>query len=283
MLQHPKLEVLRSALAKIAPNKKLTIAFSGGLDSRFLAFASNFLGFKAHLFHVSGPHITAEETSNAKKWAEKHGFSITVVNLNPLEQKEVSYNSHERCYWCKKRLFQELLKIAESPLCDGTNHSDLSQYRPGLKALQELGIHSPLADCQISKPEIRNIGRNIGLDNVDQPSRPCILTRFPYDQLIVDQEMNAVGKAETAIWDYLNKNHLSPLAFRLRKTAPSAFTLHILERDFENLSDIHRQKLLELVKSIDGNFSSVTIAPQVNLSGYFDQNQRDCRLPRDTK
>lgn len=270
-MPHQKLEALRSELLKIAPTKKIAIAFSGGLDSRFLAFAAQFLGFEVFLIHVNGPHISAEETENAKRWAEEHGFIFQLVKLNPLQRKEVSLNTRERCYWCKKEIFEKLSALTKEPLCDGTNHSDLSQYRPGLRALQELGIHSPLADSKISKQDIRQIGKLIGLDNVDQPSQPCILTRFPYDQIINDREIDAVNQAEDAIKTYLTDKGLGSINFRLRKTISPKFTLHILESDFNNLNPSHITALLRLLKDIDADFSELEIKPLNRLSGYFDR------------
>lgn len=177
MNNDPRLSRLEKVLAEIAPDKRLAIAFSGGLDSRFLSFAAKYLGYTVKLLTVRGPHISAEETAEAVQWAQDNGFEMELLDLNPLQMKAVEFNHTDRCYFCKKHLFLELKRrAADLPLCDGTNHSDLSHYRPGLKALSELKIHSPLAEASFSKQDNREVGALIGLDHWDQAARPCMLT-----------------------------------------------------------------------------------------------------------
>ena len=149
MNNDPRLSRLEKVLSEIAPDKRLAIAFSGGLDSRFLSFAAKYLGYTVKLLTVRGPHISAEETAEAVQWALDNGFEMELLDLNPLQMEAVEFNHTDRCYFCKKHLFLELKRrAADLPLCDGTNHSDLSHYRPGLKALSELKIHSPLAEAE---------------------------------------------------------------------------------------------------------------------------------------
>lgn len=113
------------------------------------------------------------------QWAQDNSFEMELLDLNPLQMEAVVFNHTDRCYFCKKHLFLELKRrAADLPLCDGTNHSDLSHYRPGLKALSELKIHSPLAEAEFSKQDNREVGALIGLDHWDQAARPCMLTRL---------------------------------------------------------------------------------------------------------
>lgn len=191
-------------LSGIAPNKRLAIAFSGGLDSRFLSFAAKYLGYTVKLLTVRGPHISAEETAEAVQWAQDNSFEMELLDLNPLQMEAVVFNHTDRCYFCKKHLFLELKRrAADLPLCDGTNHSDLSHYRPGLKALSELKIHSPLAEAEFSKQDNREVGALIGLDHWDQAARPCMLTRLPYNQKVLASDLTAVGGSRNGYESFL--------------------------------------------------------------------------------
>lgn len=270
MSSDPRLERLNNILCSIAPEKTLAIAFSGGLDSRFLTFAARKLGFKVKAFHVSGPHITKEETQEAEDWCAKQGIELEVLCLNPLEVDEVAFNRHDRCYFCKKRLFSTLLQQAGSvPLCDGTNHSDLSYYRPGLKALEELHIYSPLAEAGMSKQDNREVGKLIGLDHWEQAARPCMLTRLPYNQKVKVQDLSAIAEAETNVSAYLQTLNKGEFRFRLRKVSPDKFEMHIQKEDFEKLSPKEIRAVQQTLSNLHP-FEETEWVPMEKLSGFFD-------------
>ena len=205
------------------------IAFSGGLDSRFLAHTAHQLqpeGVTPLLVHCQGPHVPEEETASAKAFAAARGLPLTLVDFSPTVVAEVRRNDLKRCYHCKKALFSAFLRVQNDlcpenppPLCDGTNASDLGLYRPGLQALQELGIRSPLAEAGLSKDEIRAAARAGGLENPEQQARPCLLTRFVYDLEPTAEALIALGKAEAALADLLGPAE----NFRLRLFPPDAF------------------------------------------------------------
>lgn len=271
MIKDPRLSRLEEVLSEIAPDKRLAIAFSGGLDSRFLSFAAKYLRYTVKLLTVRGPHISPEETSEAVKWAQENGFEMELLDLNPLQMEAVGFNHTDRCYFCKKHLFLELKKRASGlPLCDGTNHSDLSHYRPGLKALKELEIHSPLAEANFSKQDNREVGALIGLDHWDQAARPCMLTRLPYNQKVLASELAAIGETETAMNRFFAGLNKGEIRFRLRKVSPTAFEMHIQKEDFERLSEEERSEAVHLLASFP-LFKSAQWKPMEKLSGYFDQ------------
>ena len=250
MINDPRLSRLEKVLSGIAPNKRLAIAFSGGLDSRFLSFAAKYLGYTVKLLTVRGPHISAEETAEAVQWAQDNSFEMELLDLNPLQMEAVVFNHTDRCYFCKKHLFLELKRrAADLPLCDGTNHSDLSHYRPGLKALSELKIHSPLAEAEFSKQDNREVGALIGLDHWDQAARPCMLTRLPYNQKVLASDLTAVGEAETAMNRFFAGLNKGEIRFRLRKVSPKAFEMHIQREDFDRLSEQERAEAAHLLAS----------------------------------
>jgi len=193
---------LVSLLSKISP---IALAFSGGLDSRFLAHAARLLAADIHLFHATGPHVSAAESVQAKTWAEANGFGFTAVSADPLQLPEVRAGIKERCYYCKRLLFTRLVDAArehfsgQATLCDGSNASDRLLFRPGLKALKELGVRSPLAEASLDKTAIRTIAAASGLDDPNQQARPCMLTRFAYDLAPSHAALIAAAEAEQGI------------------------------------------------------------------------------------
>lgn len=267
-----RIERLKDALLKAAPEHRVSIAFSGGLDSRFLSFFAQRLDFEIELLHVHGPHVSEQETLEARAWADSHGFKLRIVELNPLQSPEVSRNCRQRCYFCKRMLFSELLRIASFPLCDGTNHSDLGKYRPGLRALRELNINSPLAMAQISKPEIRELGRALGFDNPDQAARPCILTRLPYETAVSADDLKNIAETEKKIFEAFTLSSNPQMTFRLRKVGGSSYELHVQAQEYERLSSDERSLLARLVNERQDYFGPVPIVPMDKLSGFFDRN-----------
>lgn len=262
---------LKTALLEIAPGGVLAVAFSGGLDSRFLSFAARELGFDVKLLNICGPHIAKTETTDACAWAQKEGFEIRSVYLDPLEIQEVSENHPDRCYYCKKQLFSLLLEETKGlPLCDGTNHSDLAHYRPGLKALNELGIRSPLAEARLTKQDNRELGALLGLDNCEQVALPCMLTRVPYNEKVNPGELIALAEAETALAEFFGALGKGTIRFRLRKISSGTFELHIFKDDFARLSPSeieNGKKILEQYPSVrPSSWRSCE-----KLSGYFDR------------
>ena len=176
-------QVLARRLRAMPP---LVVAFSGGIDSRFLSHAALLSGCDVLAVHVRGPHIPAGESAHALAWAEGRGLPLLVVDFDPLSLPEVATNSRQRCYACKIGLLAAIGKALARAgqqgrvLCDGSNADDLVAYRPGLRALQEAGVVSPLAESGMDKAAIRAAARATGLDDPDQRARPCLLTRLAY-------------------------------------------------------------------------------------------------------
>lgn len=263
-----KLERLRTFLSEQFGKEPVNIAFSGGLDSRFLAHACDYLGLKVRLFHISGPHLSLQETKDAERWAKNHDFPLEVLVQNPLKVPEVKCNLRTRCFHCKKGLFSFLLTRVNK-LCDGTNHSDLECYRPGIRALKKLNVLSPLAEAGLSKTEIRTIGKEIGLDNFNQVSKPCLLTRFPYNFEITTEQINSIEKIEQRIQEILGE--VSPeIPFRVREIGEPYLAVHIPESHRASLSDSLIRKIEHAgsLEAASGKALKIVFLPV--LSGYFD-------------
>ena len=222
------LERLSELLHACSP---MALAFSGGLDSRFLAQMAYRLapeGVRIRLFHIRGPHVQWAESADALTWAGARGFKLTLVSLNPLAIPEVRANDKFRCYHCKRFIFTTLREASSSHpafagqapvLCDGTNLSDWNDYRPGRRALEELDVRSPLAEAGLGKDDIRRLAARIGLDRPDQHARPCLLTRFAYGLPPTLEALAALETAENVV-DGLLAAHTDPVPeFRLRFVA----------------------------------------------------------------
>jgi pyridinium-3,5-biscarboxylic acid mononucleotide sulfurtransferase len=179
--------------------KSFVVAFSGGVDSSFLLYTSHSL----RIPHMTGvtirtPYIPEVEIDDAVGFAKSHGINHTVIDL-PFPE-EVRNNPVDRCYICKKTLFSELRAYAEnngfSYVIEGTNADDTSDYRPGLRALRELEIRSPLLEAGLSKNEIRELLHLEALPVWDKPALACLLTRIPYDTTINDGMLRMIEQAE---------------------------------------------------------------------------------------
>jgi len=182
------------------------IAFSGGSDSTFLLkAASDVLKNRAMAVTADSRARPKRDLDRARKLAAALDVKHIIIRSRELEEEQVANNSKQRCYFCKKYLFGRLLELARENgigfVADGSNMDDLDRYRPGRKALEELGIRSPLMEAGLRKSDIREFSKEMGLETWNAPSQSCFLTRFPYDKKIDLQELEKVQEAETFISD----------------------------------------------------------------------------------
>lgn len=237
VLNEPEVEQLRAVLHRLAPEKRFVLAFSGGLDSRFLAFASLRLGFEPTLVHIEGPQVSPLEARSAGESARALGFSMESVSVS-FDFAALAAAGRARCLVCKRRLFGALLDAVRShdwpgPVCDGTNASDRLVFRPGMQALRELGIRSPLLEAGVTKARIREMGRAWGLPDPDQPARPCLLTRFPYGAAPSEEALSTAAAAE----GFVEKDAFgSGLRFRIRFPSSDGAVLHVERGSVERLA-----------------------------------------------
>ncbi len=180
--------------------KGAVVAFSGGVDSSVVAAAAHkALGDKAIAVTVASEFVPASELRQAASVARVIGIRHDVLRLSVLEDENIASNPPERCYHCKRGDFGAILEVAKqrgSDVFDGTNADDAKTRRPGLKALPEMGIRSPLRELNIGKDEVREIARGLKLPNSERPSSPCLASRFPYGMKIVKDDLERVGQAE---------------------------------------------------------------------------------------
>jgi len=177
------------------------IAYSGGVDSTFLAsVATEVLGQRAMLVFSHSPIYPPHECEDAETLARKLGFRFTTIETNELKNPQFVANSPDRCYYCKQELFQQLRNIASAEgldcIADGSNYDDLGDYRPGRKALAELGIRSPLCEVELTKEEVRRLSKKRGLPTWDKPASPCLASRIPYGTPVTRDTLRRIADGE---------------------------------------------------------------------------------------
>ena len=185
----------------------MLVAFSGGVDSSLiLKLAVQAAAKTGHQVYGIMMHTMLHpmgEVEDARVTAEQIGAEFRVLEIDELKGADILDNPVDRCYRCKKYLFRNLIeegeKLGVSVMMEGTNEDDLHVYRPGLRAIRELGIHSPLAEAGMTKAEVRKLAGELGVSVSNKPSMPCLATRFPYGTRISYKAMRKVDEGEAFI------------------------------------------------------------------------------------
>lgn len=192
----------------------ICLVFSGGVDSSLLlkvaAEAAEKMGKTVYAVTFDSRLHPSCDLEIAARVAKELGGVHRVVSVNELEQKEIRFNPVNRCYLCKKKLFRSLKDFAGKMnipyIMDGTNEDDLHVYRPGIKALRELGIISPLAELHITKAQVKALASWYGISVASRPSAPCMATRLPYNTEIDYDILNRIGRGEEFVSSLVKGN-----------------------------------------------------------------------------
>jgi len=206
----------RQLLDCFAGVRSCGIAFSGGVDSSLLAHAAHqVLGDCATAIYLVSETSTQVEQETAKKIASEIGIRLFVDRSEEFAEPEFVRNGTDRCYHCKKVRFSQLLTWAKANdvalVVEGSNADDADDYRPGNKAAKELGIRAPLAEVGLTKQEIRQLAKHLGLSNWNLPASPCLATRIEYDLPITVERLERIAAAEA----FLAAQGFSPVRVRL--------------------------------------------------------------------
>jgi pyridinium-3,5-biscarboxylic acid mononucleotide sulfurtransferase len=198
-----KLTQLRALFAEMG---RSLVAYSGGIDSTLVAkVAWDVLGDRAIAVTAVSPSLLPEDLDEASAQAEEIGITHEWVETHELDNPNYASNPVNRCYFCKSELHDSLRPLALQRgypyVVDGVNADDLQDYRPGIAAAQERGARSPLAEVGLTKLEVRQVARHLGLSCWDKPAQPCLSSRFPYGEAIDLAKLHRVGRAEV----YLRK------------------------------------------------------------------------------
>nr|WP_315024493.1 ATP-dependent sacrificial sulfur transferase LarE [uncultured Aminipila sp.] len=251
-------------------DKDVMVAFSGGVDSSLLLkMACDSASKKGNKVYAVTLHTMLHplnELENARKVAKEVGAVHFIIQVDELQNAGILQNPPDRCYLCKKYLFEEVLKKAyelhADTIMDGTNEDDLHVYRPGIRAIQELGIVSPLAKSGITKAEVRQLAAEYGISASDRPSAPCLATRFPYGTILSHKKMEIVEEGESYI------KALGIYNVRLRVHGEIA-RIEVDEQDISKIL-VHKEEIITYLKNL--GYVYITLDLEGFRSGSMDIN-----------
>ena len=255
---HTKYDALHSRLQELG---SLAVAFSGGVDSTFLLrVAHDVLGDRALAVTAAPSFVPVREQREASDFCRENGIRQIVIAPDALDIDSIRHNPPDRCYHCKRMIFGRIIEAAEqngiTHVAEGSNTDDTGDYRPGMRAIRELGVLSPLLDAGLSKSDIRVLSKELGLPTWDKPSFACLASRFVYGERITDEKLSMVDRAEQLLLD------LGFRQFRVRIHGDLA-RIEILPEDFGRLMEENlRERIYASLKTY--GFSYITL----DLAGY---------------
>lgn len=262
-----KKEILKEKIRELA-EEDICVAFSGGVDSSLLlkmaCEASFHTGKKVYAVTMDTVLHPQTDLYTAEAVAKETGAEHVVLHINELTDARIKNNPRERCYLCKKALYTKMEEFARSKnisvLIDGTNEDDLHVYRPGLKAVRELGVYTPLADCGLTKKEVRKLAEEYGISVAERPSSPCLATRLPYGAEIDLALLKRIDRGE----EYLRSLGFGDVRLRVHG---EILRMEINQEDFPYVLE-KREKLLPNLKKVGCSY--ITLDMEGFRSGSMD-------------
>ena len=252
--------------AWFAAHPRFVLAFSGGCDSAYLFYAAVECGTDFAVCYVKSAFQPEFELADAQRLARDLGREIDIIELDVLEDARVRANPKDRCYFCKQRIFSAICARARALgydlVIDGTNASDDAGDRPGMRALRELQVESPLRSCGISKAEVRALSRKAGLFTWNKPAYACLATRIPSGMSIDGETLEKIERSEAAL------TRLGFSDFRTR-IAGSGVRLELTEKDMAHLMERRAEVCAALEKDFDG--IALDLHPRAGMNAELNQ------------
>ena len=264
-IQEEKLQRLEDILRDYG---SAAVAFSGGVDSTFLlAVAHNVLGDHCLAVTADSPSFPRREHDGAAEFCRERGIRQIFFQSDELDNEDYVKNPKNRCYYCKHSLFDRMKQIAAEhglqEVAEGSNVDDLGDYRPGLQAIGELGIRSPLREAGFTKEEIRACSKEMALPTWDKPSFACLASRVPYGESVTEEKLSMVERAENVLSDMGLTQYRVRLHGRLFKESRPMARIEMLPDEFAVIMQKeNRKRVVEEFKK--AGFSNVTL----DLEGY---------------
>ena len=225
-------------------HEKAAIAFSGGVDSSYLAYAAKKCGADIRAYYVKSAFQPSFELNDAERFAKTYEIDLHVLNNDILSCSEITSNDCKRCYFCKQLIFKNIADAAEKDgfkiILDGTNASDDESDRPGMRAAKEFNVLSPLKECGLIKNDIRILSRKAGLFTANKPSNSCLATRIKTNEPITAEKLKKIEAAESFLFE------LGFTDFRVRLSGDTA-RLQFPRNQYERALD-RKQTILNKMK-----------------------------------
>ena len=244
------------------------VAYSGGVDSAFLAATANdVLGQQALSVTANSPSLAPSELREATELAQRIGLNHRIIETHEVEREDYAKNDPNRCFFCKDELYVHLMSFAKTENYDhvtnGTNMDDLGDFRPGQNAAKQYGVRSPLVEAELTKAEIRTLSRDMGLPTWDKPAQACLSSRIPYGTPVSVEALTRIAKAE----EFLHDLGIKQLRVRHHDTVAR---IEVEVEDFLTLTDEDtRSKVTKYFRSI--GYSYVTLDLEGFRSGSLNE------------
>lgn len=248
--------------------ESVIVAYSGGVDSAFLAaIANEVLGDKAIAVTAVSPSLAPSELEEAKALASELGLNFMTLNTKEVEREDYQANNPDRCFFCKDELYSHLIRYAEEEdykfVLNGTNKDDLGDYRPGIEAAKQYGVLSPMVDVNLTKEEIRLLSKDMDLNTWDKPAQACLSSRIPYGTTVTVEALTKIAKAE----HFLRTKGFKQLRVRHHDTIAR---IEMEPSDFQDLiSEPLRTEITDAFK--DFGYSYVTLDMDGFRSGSLNE------------